>query len=95
MDVLVRGLIERELDDALEHKTLSNMFILFKNMDPAVKTTRNAVFGFIFGYMLGYFARCMRTLKKRKPSHDEWKEFENWFKRQSIRVNTEISKQLP
>jgi len=64
-------------------------------MDPAVKATRNAVFGFIFGYMLGYFARCIRTLKKRKPSHDEWKEFENWFKRQSIRVNSEISKHLP
>jgi len=95
LDVLVRGLIERELDDALEQTTLANMFILFKNMDPALKTTRNAVFGFIFGYMLGYFARCMRTYKKRKPSPNEWKEFEKWFQRQSIRVNTEISKQLP
>ena len=73
-DVVVRGLVEKMIDQQLSKQNLALMHKMFEALRPAVKNREDAIFGYIVGWTGASITQIISIILKRSPTQEENEE---------------------
>ena len=86
---ILRGVVEKFIDKLLSDKSLSTSRIIFDNMKPAIKNSDDAIFGYIYGTVLGKLDAIYANFN-RQPTDEEIKEIVNAIQKRTIEIRSRI-----
>jgi hypothetical protein len=86
---MLRGAIERSIDRLLSDESLSTCRTIFENMQPAIKNSDDAIFGYVYGYVIGSLETIFNGLK-RQPTKEETTEIANAIKKRNMEIKSRI-----
>lgn len=70
---MLRGAVEKHIDQLLSDESLSIVRTVFENMKPAIKNRDDAIFGYVYGNVVGSLEIVFNTLN-RQPTAEEINE---------------------
>jgi hypothetical protein len=73
---MLRGMVERSIDRLLSDESLSTSRNMFESMQPVIKSSDDAIFGYVYGYIIGSLETIFNGLN-RQPTNEEMKEIVN------------------
>jgi hypothetical protein len=86
---ILRGAVEKAIDRMLSDESLSLYRFFFENMSPAIRNSDDAIFGFIYGYVLGSLETIFGTVN-RQPTNEELNEIANAIKKRTWEIKSRI-----
>ena len=87
--VMLRGIVEKSIDKLLSDKSLSTWRFIFESMKPAIKNSDDAIFGYVYGYVLGSLELLLSTLN-RQPTNEEMAEIVNAIDKRKMEIRSRI-----
>jgi hypothetical protein len=85
----LRGLVEKLLDLMLTDQSLSSSRMMFESMQPMIKNTDDAVFGYVYGFISGNLSVIFATLH-RLPTSEEFEEIVNATSKRVLEIKSRI-----
>ena len=86
---MLRGFVEKIIDKMLSVDSLSNTRIIFESMKPAIKNTDDAMFGYVYGNVLGKLDSMYTTIN-RNPTKEEVDEIANAIQKRTMEIKNQI-----
>lgn len=86
---MLRGAVEKSIDNLLSDTSLSNCRIIFDNMKPAINNSDDAIFGYLYGYVFGSLETIFNALN-RQPTNEEMKEIVNAITKRTMEIKSRI-----
>jgi hypothetical protein len=86
---MLRGVVEKSIDNLLSDRSLSNCKGIFDNMKPAIKNSDDAIFGYLYGYVIGSLEAIFNTLS-RQPTKEEMEEIVNAISKRTMEIKSRI-----
>ena len=91
MDALLRGSLERFLDNLLTDTVLTNALNMFnKGLAPTVKNTEDALFGYVIGRTIEFAFDAIQVYYRRMPIEQEFEEIGKMLERRAIEIKSKI-----
>lgn len=86
---ILRGAVEKSIDNLLSDNSISNCRIIFDNIKPAIKSSDDAIFGYVYGYVFGSLTTIFNTLN-RQPTDEEATEIVNAISKRTMEIKSRI-----
>lgn len=86
---MLRRAVERAIDRMLSDESLSTYRIVFENMQPAIKSSDDAIFGYICGQVIGSLETIFNALN-RQPTNEEMNEIVNAISKRTMEIKSRI-----
>ena len=87
--VTLRGIVEKNIDELLSDKSLSTYRNFLEMMQPVVKSSDDALFGYIYGLAYGNI-EVLFSMLKRLPTDEEMDEVMNTFRKRAFDIKSRI-----
>lgn len=93
LDALLRGSIERFLDDVLEKENLlENAAAMFrKPLAPTTKHIEDALFGYVVGRLLQLTFDSIQIHYRRNPTDAEFQEIGRILERRAMEIKSKVT----
>lgn len=93
LDALIRGSIERHIDEILERENLlSSALEMFKEpLSPTVKSFEDALFGYVIGRTLQFSFDVLQIHYRRPLSDEEFIEIGKMLTRRAMEIKSKIT----
>ena len=89
-DVVIRGVVEKIIDQQLTEENLALMHTLFESLRPAVKNREDAIFGYIIGWTSASILQTIVIILKRNPTQEEYQEIVNALHTRILTIKSRI-----
>lgn len=89
-DILVRGFVEKIIDDQLSEENLAKNHEFFESLKPVVGNRRDAIFGYILGKVISKVEDFFIILQ-RKPTQIELIEAATATRNRFLRIQSRIN----
>ena len=90
MEALLRGIIEKCIEQALKPEQMEASIMIFREFTPIIESKEDAMFGFVVGRMVEGFMSIMHTSYKRKATTEEWNEFCEMLNRRAEEIKEKV-----
>ncbi|NIM44114.1 MAG: hypothetical protein GTN80_00315 [Nitrososphaeria archaeon] len=94
MEPLLRGIVEKAIDNTLEPETLVGYLRGMRALKPHISNEEDAAFGIVFGYIFGASYFSIFIACKRVPTSEELGEVVDILARRASEIKSAISKVL-
>src|SRR5271157_279016 len=87
---MLRGRIEKNIDQLLSSESIKSCREMFEAMEPAVKNPEDAIVGYVLGNYIDWFYNYVRNTCKRRPTQMEEDEAANVISRRIVEIKSRI-----
>jgi hypothetical protein len=93
LDALIRGSIERHIDEILERENLLPSALRFfkENLFPTVKSYEDALFGYVMGRTVQFSFDILTIHYSRRPTDEEFNEIGKILERRATEIKSKIT----
>jgi hypothetical protein len=86
---MLRGAIEKAIDNMLSDTSLSTCRTIFEAMKPAINNSDDAIFGYVYGHVIGSLETIFNSLN-RQPTNEEVSEIANAIRKRTMEIKSRI-----
>jgi len=86
---VLRGAVEKAIDRMLSNESLATYRSVFENMQPALKSSDDAIFGYICGQVIGSLDTIFNAIN-RQPTNEEMNEVVNAISKRTLEIKSRI-----
>ena len=86
---VLRGAVEKTIDKLLSDESLSTCRTVFESMKPAINNSDDAIFGYVYGYVIGSLETMFSALN-RQPTNEDKNELVNAISKRTMEIKSRI-----